>query len=249
MFKTTIVLSSILLSVSLVSAQTIERPNVKPGDTWTYQSTTELTANQAKQTPAQFIESHYEVTVIRTGSTGILIARKQRGSKLPAMEMLLGSDWSRSRSINGEETVVNRPLQFPLKPGKSWEMKFTENNPNSEFKSYETKLTYTVIGWEEVSVPAGKFKALKIEVDGRWKNEREPSTDTFRGTRTSQGGTTNLTQSRKSGPTTFSGKLYRIYWYVPEAKTYVKSIEESFFTSGTLSRRITDQVESFKVSP
>jgi hypothetical protein len=185
----------------------------------------------------------------RAGSTSILLSKKVRGSKQPPLEIMVGPDWSQYRSVNGEETVVNQPLKFPLEEGKSWDLKFTEKRPSSQFKYIETQLTYNVVGWEEVAVPAGKFKALKIEADGKWKSELEPATNTSTNSRTDQDGTTVVLQAKKARPNTSTGRLYSAYWYVPEAKVYVKAVEERFSSNGTLARRTTEELESFKVLP
>jgi hypothetical protein len=55
--------------------------------------------------------------------------------------------------------------------------------------------TAKVIGWEDVQVPAGKFRALKVEHDS-----------TLRGSR---------------GPFTANRKI--LLWYVPETKRWVRS--------------------------
>ncbi|MEI7614563.1 MAG: hypothetical protein WCK63_16815 [Betaproteobacteria bacterium] len=248
MLKMTVALCSTLLVVTPAFAESAERPAVKPGDTWSYQTTLEQSANQMMQTPSQWSEKHYEITVIRSSSTGILVSRKERGSKLPPLEVMAGSDWSKYKSINGEETIINQPLKFPLEQGKSWELKFLENNPSRDFKSVETRLNYVVAGWEEVSVPAGLFKALKIEADGKWKSERESSTNVSTNIRADAGGVTTVMQANKAKPAPSTGRMYRAYWYVPEAKIYVKSIEENFFSDGSLSRRSTEELESFKLS-
>ncbi|MEI7431808.1 MAG: hypothetical protein WCL27_15255 [Betaproteobacteria bacterium] len=236
-----------LLSVPFATAETVERPAVKSGDSWIYQSTTEQTANQIMATPDQWIEKHYEVTAIRAGLTGILVSRKERGSKQSPLEILVGSDWSKYRSINGEETIFSQPLKFPLEPGKSWELKFTENNPIREYKFTETQIKYAVVGWEEITVLAGKFKAIKIEADGKWKSERAPSINTSTNSRMDQSGTTVVMQANNAKPSSATGRTYSAYWYVPEAKMYVKSVEEFFSSNGRLSRRITEELESFKM--
>lgn len=245
MLRMIVVLFSFLLFVPLATAETIERPFVKPGDTWVYQFTTEQNANQRQ---GQYTEKHYELTVVRAGSTSILISKRERGSKQPPIEKMVGSEWSKYRSINGEEAVVSQPLKFPLKPGKSWKLKFIENHPSNQLKYKETQLNYTVIGWEEISVPAGKFKAIKIEADGNWKSEPEPSANSSINSRTDQDGITVVTQAKKLRSNPSTGRLYSAYWYVPEAKVYVKSVEEQFFSNGTLYRRNTEELESLKVS-
>jgi hypothetical protein len=44
-------------------------------------------------------------------------------------------------------------------------------HPAPGVKSLRNKLHFTVMGWEEVKVPAGTFKALKIETGGNWFRE------------------------------------------------------------------------------
>jgi hypothetical protein len=243
-----VALCSILLSVSIASAETVDRPKVKGGDTWAYRVTNEQTPNQAMRTPAQWTEKYYEVEVTRVGSTGLLVSRKERSSRLPPIETVVGLDWSRYRSVNGEETVVNQPFKFPLEQGKSWELKYVEDRPNSLYKYIETRLKYTVTGWEEITVPAGTFKALKVEADGTWKSGLEPSTNTSTTTRTDREGSTVMMHAGKSRPGATTGKLYRAYWYVPEARTYVKAVDENFSSNGTLSRRTIEEMDAFMVS-
>jgi hypothetical protein len=113
MQKTIMFLSCLLLFPLLALAETIELPIVKSGDSWTYRTTIE-------KGQSGWVQKYTENTVIRTGSTGILLSIKERGSTQAPKEQLVGKDWSRFRNINGKETVVNRPLLFPLKEGKSW---------------------------------------------------------------------------------------------------------------------------------
>jgi hypothetical protein len=162
-------------------------------------------------------------------------------------ESLVGPDWSKFKSIKDEETVVSQPLKFPLTVGKSWDLKFTEDRPNNFLKSLQTNLKYTVVGWEEVVVPAGKFKAVKIEATGKWKSEIEPQVSSPAGAQSAQGAAA-APQTTKPRPTSSTGRLYKAYWYVPVTKIYVKSVEESFLSSGKLHTRHTLELESYKVS-
>ncbi|MDT9000714.1 hypothetical protein RQP53_15670 [Paucibacter sp. APW11] len=61
-----------------------------------------------------------------------------------------------------------KALDFPLAPGKSW------SHENSSLSAacgkQTTKLKSEVKGWEEVEVPAGRFKALRIDSKGYWRN-------------------------------------------------------------------------------
>jgi hypothetical protein len=246
MFKTIIAVCTLLFTALPASAETIERPAVKPGDSWAYQITVESPLQKSQASPA-WEQKHFETKVIRANQKSILISRKERGSNQIPAEILVGADWRKYRNINGEEIVVNQPLEFPLRPGKSWDIEFTLDRPNSQIKKHENSLTYTVVGWEEVVVPAGKFKAMKIEADGRWRSEIEPSANTSTSTRTDREGTTVVAQSKRAIPRTTTGRLYHAYWYAPEVKYFVKSIEEHFSSNGALSKRTTEELESYKI--
>ena len=211
---------------------------VKPGDTWTYQTTIEQTANQMTQNSSQWTEKHSEITVIRAGSSSILVSNKERGSKLPPVEKMAGSDWSLYRSINGEETVVNQPLNFPLEQGKSWKLKFIENRPNNQLKYLENQLNYTIVGWEEVTVPAGKFKALKIEADGKWKSELEPSNNTSTSSRTNKEGTTVILQAKNERPKISSGRLTARIGMCRKQKYTSKPLKRTSFRTGHFPEEI-----------
>jgi hypothetical protein len=156
------------------AAQTINAPPIKPGDTWIYKTTTE-------QGPTGWSQAHDETAVTRVTGSAIYYTVKASGSNQPAKELFAGLDWSRVRDIDGKETVINRPLSFPLTAGKTWDLHYTEPHPNKTFKSEEWSSKYSVIGYETVEVPAGKFNALKIEAEGHWTAELEPTQTVVQG--------------------------------------------------------------------
>jgi hypothetical protein len=222
-------------------AQTIDKPTIAARDTWTYQSTFE-------KGPA-WRQAHEEVTIVRFGSSDMLVSIKEIGSPAPAREQLVGLDWSRVKSVNGKQTVVNQPLDFPIFLGKKWRIEFKENHPNREHAREETKENYVAAGWETVTVPAGTFKALKIESEGEWTAELAPAVATASGTRTDSQGSTAVIQTNKTVPKTIAGRLYKAFWYVPEVKRFVKNVEETYDPSGVRVLRSTDELEGYKLSP
>jgi len=237
-----IVLASLVVAVSLnVSAQTIDLPSVKAGDTWTYQQTKEM--GTAGWTP-----THVEITISHANAASIYYTSKQSGSTQEGTEIFVGPDWSRVRNVNNKETVVNQPFSFPLKPGKTWEISYTEENPN-KLRKYETLNTkYAVVGYETIEVPAGKFQALKIEAEGHWTAEMIPVNTVVQGAQVSQNGATVVAQVNKTGAVVATGRVYKAFWYVPEVKRWVKSVEEYYGSNGTRSERDTQELESFKLS-
>lgn len=221
-------------------AQPVAAPKVVAGDSWTYQSTVENRKG--------WQQTRNESTVIRASASGILVSNNQVGSTMPPTEQLFGADWSRERSVNGHSTIVNQPLAFPLHIGKSWEVEYAEDNPTREHKSERRRTTYKVTGWEDVSVPAGTFHALKIEAEGDWSAVMAPTVGAVTGTRTDAQGTTAVVQTSRITPMIAAGRLYKAFWYVPEVKRCVKALEEYFDANNVRNQRFLDELMSFKVA-
>nr|WP_294544284.1 hypothetical protein [uncultured Rhodopila sp.] len=99
-------------------------PRILPSDSSTYQDTVENKSG--------WHQTRSETTVEHAGTAGIAISIEETGSTMPPKELLAGADASRSlsRSVNGRQTVVNRPLAFPLNIGKSWIVEYSEDHPN-----------------------------------------------------------------------------------------------------------------------
>lgn len=219
--------------------ETLDPPVVNVGDTWIYRSTTE-------RGPSGWNQNDEEIKVTRVTPTAIFIAIKPAGSTQPPKEMLAGLDWSRMRDVNGKETVVNRPLAFPLSDGKSWDVVYTEQNPNRKHKSEKFESHFRVVDYETVEVPAGRFRALKIESEGHWEAQVAPGQSVVQGAQTGQGGATLVTQVQNTGERQASGRLYKAFWYVPEVKRWVKSVEEYYSSGGVRNERYSQELESFK---
>ena len=236
-------LSALLASAPVpVFAQAVGAPTVKAGDTWTYRTTTEKGASGWNQT-------RDETTVSRVTSSTIYYTVKPSGSTQPEKELFAGLDWSRAHDIDGKETVVNKPLSFPLTAGKAWEIHYTEQHPNKTFRTEDWVHKYTVVGYESVEVPAGKFNALKIEAEGHWTAELEPTQTVVQGAQSNADGTSMVTQTQKTTDRTVSGRTYKAFWYVPEVRRWVKSVEEYYGSGGVRNERYTGELESFKIAP
>jgi hypothetical protein len=229
------------ICISKAEAQTIQAidaPEIAAGDSWTYKVTTE-----SLRVP--WHQEHARQIVDRVGNGILALSIKTPDSDQPARQQLSGADWSRSRSVNGQDTVVNRPLSFPLFEGKTWVVEYTEEKPNAAHSTETFHSEYKVVGHESVDVPAGNFDAVKIEVDGKWTAELAPLTGVSSGTRVNANGTTVVTQTTKVTPKTITGRLYKAYWYVPAVKRYVKTVEEYYDTNGRRTERFTNELEAF----
>jgi hypothetical protein len=108
---------------------------------------------------------------------------------------------------------------------------------------------YTVIGFETIEVPAGKFNALKVEAEGQWIAELEPMQTVVQGAQTSADATSMVTQAQRTRSEPVSGRTYKAFWYAPEVKRWVKSVEEYYNAGGARNERYTEELESYKVDP
>lgn len=229
--------------ITTASAQTIEKPAIQPGDTWVYRATIEKGALGSTQ-------KHHDIVVTRVTSSSIYWTTKETGSNQVPRELISPVDWSRARNVDGQETIVNKPLSFPLSRGQTWTLSYTDDHPsNKQHKSEQFESKYVVVGFEPVEVPAGKFNALKIEAEGKWTAQIEPSSVVAQSARVTADNTTMVTQANRIRPgTTVSGRLYKAFWYVPEVKRWVKSTEEYFGSNGVRNESFVDELESYQVA-
>jgi hypothetical protein len=96
-------------------------------------------------------ESSYAVKYLTAGGESILIFEKSSLNRLYIM------DKDKRIPYEGRN---KRLFNFPLEIGKSWKDKFINKEALKEYTFIET---FTALGWEDIGVQAGKFKALKIE--------------------------------------------------------------------------------------
>ncbi len=69
------------------------------------------------------------------------------------------------QAVGAYVTIGQKVMDYPLQVGKKWELSFL-TQPRSglgTLQSYTNR--YSVLGCEEVLTPAGKFPALKIEIE------------------------------------------------------------------------------------
>jgi hypothetical protein len=164
---------------TLVCAQDkVQVPVWNVGDKWTLSEDVVITVDQAD-------ENSYTVKYLTSRGDLTVICEKSSLNRLYYM------DRDKRKKYEGRN---KRPFDFPLEIGKTWQDKFITKQ--AALASQETTYleTFTVLGWEEVAVQAGKFKALKIE----YKQEKVGQT----GTRPKE------------------GKAW--YWYSPDVKNMVK---------------------------
>ncbi len=139
----------------------VPKPDVKVGDRWTYRITTHQT-NVPRSTTSESRVTFVGPDVILTVET------RSDGRETDSQ---FGSDWS-GHSIGLLGQVFNPPvrfLKFPLQVGAEYlyahELVAQRGSPARG----RGEGTVKVMRWEDIEVPAGKFRALKVEAIGTFQ--------------------------------------------------------------------------------
>jgi hypothetical protein len=135
----------VLFIPAIVCAQNkVEAPVWNMGDKWSLTGDVTITVVNAD-------EKTYAVKYSTAGGESILISEKSSLNRLYSM------DKDKRTPYEGRN---KRLFNFPLEIGKSWNDNFTTKGA---LKQYTYLETFTVLGWEDIVVQAGKFRTLKIE--------------------------------------------------------------------------------------
>lgn len=143
------------LAAAVPAAAQVAAPALRTGDTWTYQGINNYnrlpigtwTRAVVAAGPAIRVENRTEGRVASealftspgTLESGVL-SDTARGTMQPALQL----------------------MPFPLAEGQSWSQKVVRTDPATR-QPREMLIRGWVRGWETVKVPAGEFKALKVE--------------------------------------------------------------------------------------
>jgi len=144
--KKIILLSILVLSIPVIlyGQEKVEAPVWNIGDKWIIGGDTTLSVVSAD-------ESTYAVKYLTPGEESILIYAISSLNRLYIMD----------KNTRIEYAGRNRRLfNFPLEVGKTWSDKYTAGGKTAPQAYTET---YTVLGWEDITTKAGKFRAIKLE--------------------------------------------------------------------------------------
>ncbi|MGH8724906.1 MAG: hypothetical protein ACREU1_08610 [Burkholderiales bacterium] len=167
----------------------VARPEVKVGDRWIYHHWDQLGQKLVKSYELRV--SFVDRNVIHT------VVKRQDQEESDAMWT---ADWNATQSVLGEGVVNPHTgfFRFPLQAGDRYKSSFEIAFPQRGSFRQRRDYTIKVVGWEEVTVAAGRFRALKLEAGGSWQRLDAPG----------------------------GGRLLSTFWYAPEAKRWVKNILE-----------------------
>lgn len=138
---------------------TVQSPTVKEGDSYTFESKDPEDTKSTTTTKR---------TVKSVGATIQLSNININNKNAKARNLTYDRDWNLISTRNADKSGADYspPLKyydFPLKSGNSWNQSSIETDIKSGKKRTHT-ITGAVDGWENVSVPAGNFRAIKVSL-------------------------------------------------------------------------------------
>jgi hypothetical protein len=217
----------------------IAAPDLKPGDTWVFDRSTE-------RGTSGFSDQHLDLRIEHVGVDTMVVGIKPDGSPNDFEDHVVGSDWSQRHIIDGKQTPTAQPLAFPLEVGKTWTSGFVDSTRYGLQVSAEHQTTHKVTGWEDVTTPAGTFHALRIESDDKVKAQFIAANAAIGGAVATADGATVVAKTNHSGPHTEYAEILSTFYYVPEIKYWAKSVEDTYNSDNVRTRRQTNSLISFK---
>jgi hypothetical protein len=195
----------------------VERPALKPGDSWKYRHSR---SGPNVKNPGQRV---YEFRITFVGPKAVTAVQTMPSGK--EIDTTWTPEWNivtdfRSGSFFPDSGV----FRFPLRPGTAYASTYEVVRPRNDTFDAKNSLAVTVVGWESVTVPAGTFRALKVEATGT---------------------ATRQDRSHKRGPN--SGTLHFVYWYVPELKRWAKMTFEGVDRFGRPGAQESEELLSYRV--
>lgn len=217
---------------------TVAAPVFKAGDSWVFDQT-------AEKGQTGFANERIDITVERVDGDTILVGLKRDGAPTGYVDHIMGADWSRRLVVDGKETVTNRPFAFPMSVGQSWTTDWDDIRHGNVLSGHAHR-TCSAVGWEEVTVPAGAFHALKVVCKGVDEMTVEVPAQAMAGTVAGSAGATSIAHAQKGGQAKITHMTYAETYYVPEVKNYVKAVDEQYNVDNVRLSRTTGVLVSFK---
>lgn len=226
-------------AIAATDTNPVPAPSIKAGDSWTLNET-------VQQGSSGFSRRQFSQTVARVNSDSMLIATQLVDAPTAPQNRVVGLDWSARLVVDGEEKSAGRPLSFPMRVGDSWSADWTDGRRVGNQLKVHGHSTYKVVGWEDVTVPAGTFRALKIEAKG-FLDADVIIPSVAQSTAVAGGGSgTSVSQAQAGGRGVVHRTTYDLVYYVPEVKRMVKTVVEQYNEGDVMTGRTTDELVSFK---
>lgn len=189
-------LFGLLADCTAQTGAAVGKPEVKPGDRWTYRRMDYSTNPPAG---AQIGMREVRVTLANEKVIHVVVRAAAR-----EFDEIFTSDWN-AVSVSGEQYYPDHGLlKFPLLPGASYKVAFENQFGRARDRRARHVRTAKVVGWEEITVPAGKFRALKVELQGSFQRL----------------------------DTSVAGTARNVIWYAPKVKRWVKFVYQDATSAG-----------------
>ena len=178
-------------------------PGLAPGDTWTYR-VRDLIGNAERRNTVTIAEVHGSEVLWKGGGRSDLLGNFTRVKRK--------DEW-RVFSPSAHLYV------FPLNPGARFNLTALEQVENKQ-QSYDLDIGFVVMGEEDVTTPAGAFRAVKIVRTVKWTHRERP---------------------QNAGVNTFT------YWYSGQVKRWVAQDQVHTAKSGKETLRERWELETYSV--
>jgi len=178
------------VAVAQVTPERIAGPAVKVGDTWIFNKLDGWN---------NVLQDISLVRVTRVGVEGILMeASALDGSNVARIQRTPDFNLVRVEAEQFSKTTLPYypNFSFPLWVGKTWKSKVAFESTDQPGKEVWAELEARVVGSESVTVPAGTFLALKIELSGPYR--------------------------AKSLEGSWAGRIEDTLWYAPQVRNAVR---------------------------
>jgi len=215
-------------------------PTFRPGDSWVFEDTLEKGAQGFRQ-------QRVDLVVERIDDSTMVVGIRPDGAPVGFEDHVTGLDWSKRELINGEEATTTRPFVFPMTAGDTWSVDYVDPARRGNLISDHVRRHYKVVDWEDVTVPAGTFHALKIEARGVDELTIQVPAAVASGAVGSPGEATTVSHAQRGGRAVVSRVVDEEFYYVPAIRNYAKSVEEQYNTDNVRLSRQTRVLISYKL--
>ena len=194
--------AAIFWSTALFAQEQAPAPSYKEGDTWQFN----ISRKGQIGTSTDLNEGMYELSVTQ----GVVKLYEVDGGKKNEKPIEPDGPTQTFVRLIGQKSDQRPTLKFPLSVGQKWTYEYETKPPGSKFNQRRSA-EVNVVGMEQVTTPAGSFKAYKLIRSESW--------------------TVGSLRGQKGGSTT-------TYFYSPETRSIVKSSNVSENNPGTVETEL-----------
>lgn len=196
--------------------KTVEAPNVEVGEKWIYTDKKGDDLKEAQKARGEKITYVTEKVTDKEIILEVLMGQNSFGKTIYDRQLNLIANPDGNPHNFWKYYPNNANFSFPLYEGKKWTASYKVRTDAWE-ATY--KVNARVAGWEQVTVPAGTFDAIKVVKKVEWQGDRIDRPDNDSDFRAADVGGASKTTFKY-----YEGEGELTLWYAPEVKAVVKSV-------------------------